>query len=91
MRVIKSRFVAYRFYKDGKSTPGLLTVIAGHLIPEFDKFRNPYLAARPWSGFPDSQLQLYPPHTKEEVASWKEYLEADRVQRIIVESEYVSY
>lgn len=91
MRVIKSRFVAYQFYKDGKRIPGLLTVIAGRLIPEFDEYRNPYLAGRLFSVLEDFPLKAFERETKANLKRKKAFYQADRVVRVIMEQEYVQY
>lgn len=91
MRVIKSRFVAYQFYKDGKRIPGLLTVIAGRLLPEFDEFRKPYLAARPLSTFEDFPLKQFDRESKKAIRQKKAFYKADKVVRVIMEQEYVQY
>lgn len=88
-KVFKSRFLAYKFFKDGKRIPGLLTVSQGRLLPEFYGSANNYIAGWPFA----SQVNhsVYHIHNKEQLAFWKRYMQADRVQRIIVESEYVQY
>lgn len=95
MKVFKSRFVAYKFFKDGKRIPGLLTVSQGRLLPEFSEMcgRNrtssDYIAAWPVSHKPD--ISSFYEHNPERVKWWKEFKGADKVQRIIVESEYAYY
>lgn len=91
MRVIKSRFVAYQFYKDGKRIPGLLTVIAGRLIPELDEYRKPYLAARPLSTLVDLPLRAFDRESKSALRQKKAFYKADKVVRVIMEQEYVQY
>lgn len=89
MKVFKSRFVAYKFFKDGKRIPGLLTVSQSRLFPEFDTGFGSYIAAWPVSSQGD--VAVFDEHNKANVAKWKGFKGADRVQRIIVESEYAYY
>lgn len=90
MKVFKSRFIAYKFFKDGKRMPGLLTVAQGRLLPELRDLYpgTTYIAAWPAS---KQGTKHYAVHNKAEVESWKKYLGADKVQRIIVEQEHVQY
>lgn len=91
MKVFKSRFIAYKFFKDGKRMPGLLTVAQGRLLPELQELRpgSTYIAG--WPASHQNDCKVYAVHNKVEVAAWKKYLGADKVQRIIVEQEYVQY
>ncbi|UNA00875.1 hypothetical protein VLVyarbaL_00037 [Erwinia phage VyarbaL] len=91
MRVFKSRFIAYKFFKDGERMPGLLTVAKGRLLPELQELRpgSTYIAG--WPASKQSDCKLYAVHNQAEVDSWKKYLGADKVQRIIVEQEHVQY
>ncbi len=88
MKVFKSRFVAYKFFKDGKRIPGLLTVSHNRLLPEFDE-HDSYIAAWPVSH--QGNNSVFDEHNKANVAKWAEHKGADKVQRIIVESSYAHY
>lgn len=89
MKVFKSRFVAYKFFKDGKRIPGLLTVSQGRLLPEFNSEFPNYIAA--WPASNQGTTSGYDAHNKANVNSWAKHKGADKVQRIIVESEYAYY
>lgn len=91
MKVIKSRFVAYQLYKDGKRIPGLLTVMGGRLLPELGEYREPYIAAREFPTKEEFPLRLFDLETKENIKRKANYAGADRVVRVIMEQEYVSY
>lgn len=91
MKVFKSRFVAYKFFKDGKRIPGLLTVSQGRLLPEFNDFSQHvgYIAGWPASQKPDTSD--YFAHTPENLKWWKDVKGANKIQRIIVESNHAYY
>lgn len=88
MKVFKSRFVAYKFFKDGKRIPGLLTVAQTRLVPEFDHPED-YIAS--WPVAHQGNHSVFDEHNKANVIKWARYKGADRVQRIIVESSYAHY
>lgn len=89
MKVFKSRFVAYKFFKDGKRIPGLLTVSQGRLLPEFNSGFSNYVAA--WPASSQGNNSCYYAHNKANVAKWAEHKGADKIQRIIVESNHAYY
>ncbi|ABM63404.1 hypothetical protein Era103g14 [Erwinia phage Era103] len=91
MKVFKSRFIAYKFFKDGKRMPGLLTVAQGRLLPELQELRpgSTYIAG--WPASKQGDFKLYAVHNQAEVEVWKKHIGADKVQRIIVEQEHVQY
>lgn len=83
---MKTRFKAYKFYKDGKPLPGFLTVRYGKLLPEFrdECPYNGYIASWP-VGKGDMDLSSFSDDTKEGVSIWKRGQKAERVVKVILE------
>ncbi len=85
------RFKAYKLYKGKEALPGLLTVVAGRLLPEFaygEDFDGLPISRRYSAssyGWHSDSLELYDAETPANVASWVKHKGCTHARKVIVE------